>query len=111
MVLVYLALQLGHALDLASERALAVCRSRLLSAERRLQCAGSASRPPLLLPPLRALLALVWLLELHCLGDYYSSYWPATHPLAAAPVVCVLAISMGVSWLIHRRVVLRSWRA
>lgn len=36
-------------------------------------------------------MASLWLLELHCLGDYYASYWPTTHPLATSPVICILA--------------------
>ena len=76
---VYLMLQLGHALDLATEKLLAACRQRLLQAGEGLLFA-------------RPLLGLIWLLEMHCLGDYYSSYWPTSHPLRGAPVACVVAV-------------------
>ena len=75
---VYLTLQLGHALDLASEKLLAACRRWLLPV------AGWLV--------VRPLLGLIWLLEMHCLGDYYSSYWPTSHPLRAAPVACLVAV-------------------
>ena len=91
---VYLALQLGHALDLATEKCLARCRSSLLvqsegAAARSLagRLAGNASSA------LRvACLRTIWLLEFHCLGDYYSSYWPSSHPLRGEPVACAVLV-------------------
>ena len=81
VVFVYFLLQFGHACDLATERFLASCR-RVLS---RLSDDGLGG--PWWLPHQEAL-CLIWLLEMHCLGDYYSSYWPDSHPLAKEPVVC-----------------------
>ena len=76
VLLLYLGMQLGHALDLATETLLARCRSHIGAA-----AAGALSW--------RAVpLGVIWLLEMHCLGDYYSSYWPTTHPLRDEPVVC-----------------------
>ena len=84
---VYLLAQLGHALDLLTEKALARLRRHL-----------DATAPPSALPAAisgwrDAGLVAIWLAELHLLGDYYSSYWPTTHPLRGEPVVCVVAMS------------------
>mmetsp|Transcript_26001 Transcript_26001/g.87761 ORF Transcript_26001/g.87761 Transcript_26001/m.87761 type:complete len:256 (+) Transcript_26001:146-913(+) len=86
LVAFYLLLQLGHALDLASEKLLAMGRRALEAKEAEEE---GEERGGLVKPLLRG---VIWLLEMHCLGDYYSSYWPTTHPLAATPVVCVCAV-------------------
>jgi len=58
IVAFYLVLQLGHALDLATERLLLACKRRVKAAAPRV---------------VRSLcLRLLWLLNMHCLGDYYS---------------------------------------
>ena len=76
----YLSLQGGHTLDLATEKLLAACRRRVENAS------IGVWQLPMQLP-----LGVLWLLEMHCLGDYNSSYWPTSHPLAKTPVVCMLA--------------------
>ena len=78
VTLVYLLLQLGHATDLATEKLLARVRSLVLE-----RCSAGMRR--------QAMLGAIWLAELHLLGDYYASYWPDSHPLAGAPVVCAVA--------------------
>jgi hypothetical protein len=87
VVACFLVVQLGHAMDCATEKLLAASRARL--------SALSAHAPAVALPFLRAAIGSAWLLECHCLGDYYSSYWPDAHPLSATPTACLVCIWPG----------------
>ena len=75
VLVLYLALQLGHALDLATEKALARCRAALLLAGSRgvlfegLQLKRMSDDVTIR----DACLGAIWLTEMHLLGDYYSS--------------------------------------
>lgn len=60
--LLYFAMQFGHALDLATEKLLAAFRRGLDCHDRHEEAS----------PLHKIALSVVWLLEMHCLGDYYS---------------------------------------
>ena len=93
VVIVYVALQLGHALDLTTEKCLAHCRNALLAHGDGAAGGGAVSSRSLVGSALRATcLRAIWLLEFHLLGDYYSSYWPSTHPLRGEPVACAILL-------------------
>ena len=79
LLVVYFILQLGHAMDRASEKLLANWRSALLARDNVPTAAGSF------------VLACLWVIELCLLGDYYTSYWPETHPhRPPATVACIV---------------------
>lgn len=88
VVVLFLLLQLGHAMDGAAERFLAASRNRIVSSSR----AGKDGKTLMGQLIHRASLGSIWLLELHCLGDYYSAYWPTAHPLSASPTACLVCI-------------------
>lgn len=65
VLLVYCLVQLGHALDEASEKLAAAARRRVLAST----VEGGAPR--------WAMLVAVSAFEFHVLGDYYTAYWYA----------------------------------
>ena len=109
IVIVYLIMQLGHALDKLSERLLERARRALLGRDADAHTVSAAMRPyrrsdnaspstddemqehhTLATLATQAGLYVIWALEMHCLGDYYTHYWPEMHPHRAVPVACVV---------------------
>ena len=89
---IYLTLQLGHACDLATEKLLARTR-RMLSTSASTATRSSSITAICALGLTRLVESVIWLVEMHLLGDYYSSYWPESHPLRGEPVVCALCVA------------------
>lgn len=80
VLIIYLSMQLGHALDKVLEKMLERARQTMLS--------GQEGRDIGLLR--KILLQIIFILELHLLGDYYTSYFPDSHPQKEIPVACVV---------------------
>ena len=79
VVIVFAIMQLGHALDRLSEKILAAAHRMILRSDKDLNVIQTMC------------LSIIWMLELHLFGDYYTSYWPDTHEHRAVPVACMVA--------------------
>ena len=79
LLVVYFCLCLGHAMDRVLEKWLAKRRRELMR---------SGDVPPALR---KAVLGAMFFVELCLLGDYYTSYWPESHPhRPPATVACIV---------------------
>ena len=76
VLVVHITFQLGHALDELTEKL----------ASRAKEAIVKVSWLPTLVKTI--CIGVLWMIELHCLGDYYTSYWPVSHEHRNCPVAC-----------------------